>query len=311
MASSTLRAFLRLCPTLTVHGHPVLQTRNTSRLRSTAPRPALSKDIPIVHAVDPHDINPDDRPRVSVSVPLFERTEYHLASLSDLLQWREQSLRHVSSLGDTFVSEDGGPSENDLRREMDWLLDDAVRGYISYHQDATEKGVQQRCCWDEIQSRLQHEAPDVRASLAVVLRASLRFLSEGWKKRVEERWPFQYLVASAHWRDMVLTVQEGVLIPRPETEQLIDLAQAATEANPALAQGVWADLGTGSGAIAIAVQQLLRPPGHVIAVDASPVAVAVARANVTRCSLQVEYIYFVSGQQPPLFRILRANDAGF
>ena len=102
---------------------------------------------------------------------------------------------------------------------------------------------------------------------------------------VVHRVPLQYLTNSAHWRDLVLAVGPGVLIPRPETECLInlalevlacrqlcwplcctvalssavyfcDLAQAAnavqaTAMQPALASGIWADLGTGSGALAL------------------------------------------------------------
>ena len=49
----------------------------------------------------------------------------------------------------------------------------------------------------------------------------------------------------------------GVLIPRPETEQLLDLVQAAVAARPQLRGGRWADLGTGSGAIAFGLASIL------------------------------------------------------
>lgn len=101
----------------------------------------------------------------------------------------------------------------------------------------------------------------------------------------------------------MLAVGPGILVPRPETELMIDLAAAALAANPALARLPWADLGTGSGALAIATAQLLlqhqqhtpQPPEHaqpaptpgstsstaacVYAVDLSPTAVAYAAAN--------------------------------
>jgi release factor glutamine methyltransferase len=48
-----------------------------------------------------------------------------------------------------------------------------------------------------------------------------------------------------------------VLIPRPETELMIDLVQEAVAASPLLAAGTWADLGTGSGALAVGVARAL------------------------------------------------------
>lgn len=56
---------------------------------------------------------------------------------------------------------------------------------------------------------------------------------------------------------MVLSVGPGILIPRPETEQMIDYVAEAASANPMLSHGVWADLGTGSGALAIGVARQL------------------------------------------------------
>jgi release factor glutamine methyltransferase len=50
-----------------------------------------------------------------------------------------------------------------------------------------------------------------------------------------------------------------VLCPRPETELLIEEAAAAIQRTPSLADGLWADLGTGSGAIAVGLAHLLSP----------------------------------------------------
>jgi release factor glutamine methyltransferase len=118
--------------------------------------------------------------------------------------------------------------------------------------------------------------------------------------------PFQYLIATAHWRDLILSVGPGILVPRPETELMIDLAAAALQANPALGQLPWADLGTGSGALAIGAAKLLqqqqqqqqRGPNRVMAdgtgcvavqvyaVDLSASAVAYATANAAACGVQ-------------------------
>lgn len=121
----------------------------------------------------------------------------------------------------------------------------------------------------------------------VKLRSSLEQLYCLWKQRIEDRRPFQYVVGCEHWRDLVLSVQDGVLIPRPETEVFVDSVGDLVTKNADLREGLWADLGTGSGAIAIGIGRILGPGGKVIATDLSPVSVAVASFNVQRYSLQV------------------------
>ena len=80
---------------------------------------------------------------------------------------------------------------------------------------------------------------------------SLDRLTALWLDRVQERKPIQYLIGTTFWRDFELVVSPAVLIPRPETESIIDIALAATDSIQQ--QGIWVDLGTGSGAIAIAI----------------------------------------------------------
>ncbi|PQM41008.1 release factor glutamine methyltransferase [Prunus yedoensis var. nudiflora] len=87
-------------------------------------------------------------------------------------------------------------------------------------------------------------------------------------------------------RDLVLCVQEGVLIPRPETELIVDLVGDVVLGNEGLREGLWADLGTGSGAIAIGIGRILGTGGRVIATDLSPAAIGVAGFNVQRYGLQ-------------------------
>jgi release factor glutamine methyltransferase len=88
--------------------------------------------------------------------------------------------------------------------------------------------------------------------------------------------PIPYAVGRASFRHLTLDVDERVLIPRPETEQLVDLVLDEMRATPG---GVAVDVGTGSGAIALA----LAAEGafsRVYGVDISLDALAVARANV-------------------------------
>ena len=116
-----------------------------------------------------------------------------------------------------------------------------------------------------------------------LLRAPLDDLEAMWARHVRDRRPFQYVVGNEHWRDLVVAVREGVLIPRPETEAVVDIVREVE----GFADGWWADLGTGSGAIAVAVARELGAQGRVFAVDVSEVAVEVATLNVQRYGVQV------------------------
>lgn len=95
--------------------------------------------------------------------------------------------------------------------------------------------------------------------------------------------PFAYAVRSAPFRHLSLYVDERVLIPRPETEYLIDRILAA--GGDAL-EGIAVDVGTGSGAIALALASEGRF-SRVIATDLSRDALRVASHNTTRCAEQL------------------------
>jgi release factor glutamine methyltransferase len=98
--------------------------------------------------------------------------------------------------------------------------------------------------------------------------------------------PVGYLTGWQAFYGLELAVDPRVLVPRPDTETLVDWALAIME--PLSAPTVL-DLGTGSGAIALALQQQ-RPDARVLAVDASADALAVARANASRLGLPVEVL---------------------
>lgn len=94
--------------------------------------------------------------------------------------------------------------------------------------------------------------------------------------------PVAYLIGSRGFHDLDLQITPDVLVPRPETELLVDLA---LQRLPLDADRVVADLGTGSGAIGLAIAQA-RPRARVIATDASASALRVARANAERLGLR-------------------------
>lgn len=63
---------------------------------------------------------------VEVAIPLCERPATYITYLEDLLQWRRKAEQLAGSVGSEFYDADGGPDSNDLLRELEWLLDDAV-----------------------------------------------------------------------------------------------------------------------------------------------------------------------------------------
>lgn len=104
--------------------------------------------------------------------------------------------------------------------------------------------------------------------------ASARELFSRYLQRRKGGEPVAYILGEKEFYGLALEVTPAVLIPRPETELLVELALERTF-------GSFADLGTGSGAIAIAVKKH-RPAARVVAVDASEAALAVARRNAER-----------------------------
>jgi release factor glutamine methyltransferase len=94
--------------------------------------------------------------------------------------------------------------------------------------------------------------------------------------------PVAYLRGHVEWYDLDLVVTPEVLIPRPETELLLETGVRLARS---VGARVIADVGTGSGAIAIGLARAL-PAAIVIAIDASEGAVDVARRNIIRYGVQ-------------------------
>lgn len=207
-------------------------------------------------------------------IPLFLRPPIYSGTLLDLHNFFIWAKTLASSVGSTFVEIDNGPDSSLLLRELNWFLEDTI-------QDSS------------FISHLGTSQIDGLSSKMVGLRASLDQMYKLWQQRIEERRPFQYIVGCEHWRDLVLSVEEGVLIPRPETEKIVTLVEDVVCTNEALKGGIWADLGTGSGALAIAISRILGNNGRVFAIDLSPIAVSVASYNVERYALQVSFAAYI------------------
>ena len=97
--------------------------------------------------------------------------------------------------------------------------------------------------------------------------------------------PVAYLLGEKEFHGLALQVDARVLVPRPDTETLVEWALEVALDRP---RPTVLDLGTGSGAIALALQHA-RPDAVVDAVDASAEALAVARGNAQRLGLAVRF----------------------
>lgn len=159
-----------------------------------------------------------------------------LVTAAELLAWRRQLL------------ELGGQ-----RVDLDWLLE--MVGGID---------------WATLQRlRLDPQRP-------VTLAVPPAQLEQLWRRHCRSAEPLQYLAGLCPWRDFTLAVAPGVLIPRQETELMLELAQALVPDQPPQR---WADLGTGSGCLALALAHLW-PLSQGYAVDCSAAALAQARVNL-------------------------------
>jgi release factor glutamine methyltransferase len=123
---------------------------------------------------------------------------------------------------------------------------------------------------------------------AEVSPAAARRFGEMVRRRLR-REPVAYILGRKGFRHLELTVDSRVLVPRPETELLVEVA---VELRPARVL----DVGTGSGAIALAVADEL-PECEVIATDTSPGALEVARANAELLGL-ADRVNFLEGTLP-------------
>lgn len=137
--------------------------------------------------------------------------------------------------------------------DFDWLLDMAA-------------GVS----WAKLQSIIVN--PENFISLDI----STEELEVIWESHLKDQTPLQYLVSKSPWRDVELEVSAEALIPRQETEFLIDLALKKVINVDC---GRWADLGTGSGPIAISLAKSL-PNWHGHAADISYEALELAKRNL-------------------------------
>lgn len=121
----------------------------------------------------------------------------------------------------------------------------------------------------------------------ILTEPELALLRERVKRRAA-REPLQYVLGNAEFRELTLKCDRRALIPRPETEELVELVFKKL---PAGAPARVADLGTGTGAIALSLAKE-RPELTVVACDFSADALALAKENAAACGLseRVEFV---------------------
>jgi len=168
-------------------------------------------------------------------------------------QQLQVSGNELSKWRDTAIS--AAVSANVSKGEVDWLLQE-IAGL------------------DSLALRID----SFKEKSQIQLKLSLQELSKLWQERLNESLPVQYIAKSTPWRHFNIKVSPSVLIPRPETESLIDLVIAQKADNPTTQQGNWADLGTGSGIIALGLCSAFSN-AKIYAVDCSTQALSIAQQN--------------------------------
>ena len=115
------------------------------------------------------------------------------------------------------------------------------------------------------------------------IKKNLDYLESIWEYHLLKSHPIQYLCGIAFWRDLKLEVTDKVLIPRPETELIVDIVTKIFGQNSQ--KLFFAELGTGSGAISIALA-LAYPLSDGVATDIDQDALEIATKNFIKSSKQ-------------------------
>jgi len=131
------------------------------------------------------------------------------------------------------------------------------------------------------------------------LKKNLEFLESVWDDHLLESCPIQYLCGITFWRDLKLKVTNKVLIPRPETELIVDIVfKIFGKKSQKL---LFAELGTGSGAISIALA-LEYPLWEGIATDIDQDALEIATKNYINSSKESNLKFYCGNWWSPLER---------
>ncbi|MBO8227619.1 peptide chain release factor N(5)-glutamine methyltransferase [Prochlorococcus marinus XMU1414] len=129
------------------------------------------------------------------------------------------------------------------------------------------------------------------------LKKKLEFLESVWDDHLFKSCPIQYLCGITFWRDLKLKVTNKVLIPRPETELIVDIVFNIFRRKSE--KLFFAELGTGSGAISIALA-LAYPSSDGVATDIDQDALEIATKNFINSSKQSNLKFYCGNWWSPL-----------
>ncbi len=146
------------------------------------------------------------------------------------------------------------------RKEAENLVNMLIRHYFGLSRAMQQVQIERRLSWPEILS------------------------IQGAAKRLLNSEPIQYVLGSTEFCGLQIEVGQDVLIPRPETEELVE---KILEDNPDTDFEIL-DIGTGSGCIALALKNVL-PGCNVTAIDISAGALSLARKNAKRLNLDIDF----------------------
>ena len=144
-------------------------------------------------------------------------------------------------------------------------------------QNITQILFQHYLGWDRLMLQL-HQGDRLSESEILQLQFAL--------KRILKGEPVQYITGRSWFRGLELFVGPGVLIPRPETEELVQLI---LDEIPEVESPRILDIGTGSGCIALALKSE-RPDAQISAIDISNEALTIARKNAVNLNLEIDLI---------------------
>jgi release factor glutamine methyltransferase len=156
-------------------------------------------------------------------------------------------------------------------------LGEVIAGAQRMLEQAGIESSRQEAFWI-VEHVLRLSAHHVAADRDRLLSHAELLVARGLVERREGREPLQYILGTQEFCGLEFDVNPAVLIPRPETELLVEYV---AQRIPAERQATIVDACTGSGCIAVAIARL-RPRARVIATDLSSLSLAVARQNAMR-----------------------------